>query len=176
MIPELAGRRTVLIPMRGEDQDLLVKWLSAPENHEAWFGREVTRADVAKRWNREFFDDAYPQKGRAFRIDVDHKPVGAAVHGPVFGEPRNALVELLLAPGVGGDVGADAVRALTQYLFDGLLVRKAWAEVAPRDPRGLEAFAAAEYEPAGRTAEQGWVVLQRMRPAARGSEASKKPK
>lgn len=170
MIPELAGKRCVLIPMRVEDQELLTRLVNDPANRAAWFGREVTRNDITQRWNREYFDDAYPQKGRAFRIEVDKKPVGAAIHGVVFGEPRNVLLELLLAGDQPAEVGADAVRALTEYVFGQLLVRKAWAEVSPQDPRSLEAFAAADYQPTGRTADQGKVVLQRDRPS------SKKPK
>lgn len=167
MIPELAGRRAVLVPMRGEDLELLARWVSEPANQAVWFGREATRAEVARRWDKEYFDDAYPQRGRAFRIDLEHKPIGAVIHGPVFGDPRNCLVELVLASAADAEVGADAVRALIQYLFDQLLVRKVWAEVAPQDTRALEAFAAAEYTSAGRTAEGGKVVLQRARPPAR---------
>lgn len=167
MIPELAGRRAVLVPMRVEDQELLARWLNEPANQGLWLGHEASRGEVAKRWDKEYFDDAYPQKGRAFRIDIDKKPLGAVVHGPVFGDPRNCLVELLLTSAADAEVGADAVRALTQYLFDQLLVRKVWAEVAPEDARALEAFAVAEYTSAGRTAEGGKVVLQRARPPAR---------
>lgn len=167
MIPELAGKRCVLVPMRVEDQELLAKLLNDPANRAAWFGREVNRNDVTRKWDKEYFDDAYPQKGRAFRIEVDKKPVGAALHGVVFGDPRNVLLELLLAGDQPAEIGADAVRALTEYVFGQLLVRKAWAEVSPQDPRALEAFAAAEYQPAGKTAEGDRVVMQRMRPATK---------
>lgn len=167
MIPDLVGKRVVLTPMRVEEAELLAKWLSEPANQPHWFGRAADRGDIGKQWGSEYFDDAYPQRGRAFVVRLDRAPVGVALHGPVFGQPRMALVELVLAEAADAGIGSDAVRTLTQYLFDALLVRKAWAEVAPGDERAVTSFLGAEYEGAGRTAEEGRLVLQRERPATR---------
>lgn len=173
-IPDLAGKRILLIPMRADDAELLAKWMGDPANRPHWLGREAKHGDVTRRWNSEFFDDAYPQRGRAFRIEERKDALGAVIHGPVFGSPRNANVELLLAPGVDSSLGEDALHALLDYVFGQLLVRKAWAEVAPEDARHLQAFLAAGFVEHGRTAQGGKLVLMRERPPARA--ASAKPK
>lgn len=160
MFPELSGREVTLVPMRLDEAGLLVRWVN--ENPEHWFGQMVGRVEVLRRWPPEVFDDAYPMKGRAFRIEVARQPVGAVVHGAVFGQPRNARLDLVLAGGAEARSGGDAVEALARYLFDALRVRVLWAELVPADARGLEAFTAAGFEPRAPTPE-GRVVLRRER-------------
>jgi RimJ/RimL family protein N-acetyltransferase len=166
-VPDLVGKQVVLVPMRADDLDLLHRWLGEPTNAPYWYGPAPDRARLAERWPRPTFDDAYPQRGRAFRIEAGGKPLGAAIHGPVFGQPRNVLLELVLAPGEGPDIGEDAIRSLAQYVFTALLVRKAWAEVHPEDSRTLAAYRAAGFQEQGHRTAQGQVVLHLERPSPR---------
>jgi RimJ/RimL family protein N-acetyltransferase len=171
-ISELAGKRVTLVPMRLEEADLVAKWVSEPSVQARWFGKAASRHEVLERWPPVFFDDAFPQKGRMFRIDEGGAPVGGVAHGVVFGAPRNVMVELLLTPSASAETGADAVRALGPYLFESLLVHKAWAEVPPDQVREVASFEQAGYARAGFTAEGGRAILQRERPEA-GRRASR---
>lgn len=171
-VPDLVGRRVLLQPMRLQDADLVVRWVNEPAQRRFWFGREASRSEVLARWPPVFFDDAYPQKGRIFRIDAGGAPVGAALYNPVWGLPRSARLELVLDAFVEADVGADALDALARYLPEALHVEDLWAEVHPDDARALAAFGRAGFEAHGRTADQGLAILRRSRAGA----ASTKPK
>lgn len=172
-IPELVGRHTVLVPMRLEEAQLIAAWVSDPSQAAWWFGRKVGRAEVLQRWPPVFFDDAYPLKGRAFRVDEGHTPVGAAIHGAVEGKPRSVPVELVLAPRVSALVGSDALDALAPYLFDGIHAHRATAELHPGDERGLAAFRGAGYTRTGPS--RGRELLERLRPAGPGRGAQAPP-
>lgn len=165
-VPDLVGKKVVLVPMRLEEADLLVKWVNEPDQRGRWFGREASRAEVLERWPPVMFDDAYPQKGRAFRVDERRVPLGAVLYHALWGRPRNARLELVLAGGVGPEPGSDAVDALARYLFDALRAHDLWTEVPGDDSRDIAAFEGAGFQRAGATAEEGKAILRRVRPPA----------
>jgi hypothetical protein len=157
VIPELSGKRVTLVPMRIGEAELMVRWA-----REQGMGG-ASREEVLQRWPPVMFDDAYPMKGRVFRIDERGAPVGAVVQGEVWGEPRNCRIELVLGTDAAAEPGSDAIDTLSRFLFEVLRVPVLWAELPPGDARGLAAFAGAGFELRAPTAE-GKVVLRRERP------------
>lgn len=131
--PDLVGERVVLVPMWLEQADLLARWLGVP------------RPAVLARWPPVFFDDAFPQKGRAYAVEAHGAAVGAVLHHEVRGAPRAVRVELVRHAGLDAAMAADALRTLAGYVARALGVRALWAELAPTDAAGLEAFVAAGF-------------------------------
>lgn len=165
-MPDLVGKRALVVPMRLEGADLLAAWMSAPDAQARWFGRPASRAMVLARWPPVMFDDAYPRKGRAFLIESAGAARGAVLYHAMWGKPAHALLELVPGPGLDAALAADALDALVRYLFDGLRAAKAWAELPPGDALGAQAFEAAGFAPRGRTAD-GLAVVHRARADAR---------
>lgn len=159
MIPDLFGKRVRLVPMRLDEADQVVQWANADPAR--WFGRAATRAEVLERWPPVLFDDAYPQKGRLFRLEVEGKVMGGLLHGSIWGAPRQTNLELLLLPTGTAEVATDAIECLARWLFDDMRVRKVWAELPPGDERSGKAFQDAGFRQEKTTAD-GHVVLARM--------------
>ncbi|HEV8361074.1 MAG TPA: hypothetical protein VGR28_11525 [Candidatus Thermoplasmatota archaeon] len=170
-IPDLVGKDVLLVPMRQDDIHVLVAWLNAPGPRALAGGRDVARAEVMRRWPSEFFDDAYPQKGRAFRIERRGEVLGAAIYHPIFGAPRASRLELVPAPGITAEQASDALDALARYVFGEHHVREAWAELPEADELGLAAFRAAGFAARGKTADGARAVLRRAAPPRSKAEA-----
>jgi hypothetical protein len=162
MAHDLVGKAVTLVPMRLDD----VRWLAA------WLGSGRTK--VLARWPPVFFDDAYPRKGRAFRVDVAGEPRGAVVHGAFWGQPASVNVELI--PGALGEAeAADAIDALCRFLFESLHARTVWSELAPGDAAALAAFEAAGFR-RERSTSEGRLAMQRGSPRPAARDAPTKPK
>jgi hypothetical protein len=143
MIPDFVGRHCTLAPMRLDEAPTLAAWIEPRPPAEA----ATARAAVLKRWPSVYFDDAYPQKGRAFRIVAQGKAFGAAIHGAVEGAPRGCRIDLLLAPGTPREVATEAVKLLLRYVFETLHLQRVWADIPSGAAELQAAFEGAGFAP-----------------------------
>lgn len=107
----LKGERVLLRPGRPEDVDALVRIREEPE--------------VARRWGSEDIEDdvreGFVGNEEGFIVEVDEEVVGAIQYGeeddPMY---RHANIDIFLATASHGrGLGAEAIRVLARYLFEG---------------------------------------------------------
>ena len=138
------GEFVTLRPMHIKERFRFFKWATNSEATPYWYGQrtgdEVPSYIVFKlEWPDHYFTGEKPKKGQCFAIEESGKTIGQVNYNEIDPKSKSTNLDILI-PEVkfqNRGFGTDAVRILTQYLFEELDVNKCWAEVNIQNQRAI---------------------------------------
>lgn len=172
----IQGEKVVLRPMTVEEMPLFYEWATQSDGTEYWYGELAggsipTREKFFQGWKRHYFDGSEPEKGRCFAIFVDERAIGQVNYNVIDAVKRSVELDIIIADAddMNKGYGSDALKALTQYLFENMNVQRCWIEPGEFNRRAIRAYEKAGFRPVARYIKNSrkQVLLDIRKPSGR---------
>jgi len=168
---ELRGERVTLRPMTLRERRLFYQWATRSDATPFWYG-DLYGDDVPSyvvfrhEWPDYYFVEEAPERGRAFAIVHQGRPIGQINYNKIEKRDRSVELDILIAhqKDQNRGLGSDAIRTLVSYLFTQMKVRRCRIEVVSENPRAVKAFDKAGFKHIYTYFRRGivWHVMERM--------------
>jgi len=147
------GERITLRPLTLKERYRFFKWATQSEATPFWYGKrsgdEVPSYIVFKlEWSEHYFTGAEPEKGQCFAIEVCGIPIGQINYNEIQAEDRTTTLDVLIPHSTHQNrgFGTDAIKTLSKYLFQQMLIGRCRVDLEARNTRAIQAFKKAGYQ------------------------------
>lgn len=149
----LPGQKVILRPMTVEEMPMFYQWATQSDATPYWYGElqgdEVpTYEEFLKDWKRYYFDGSNPGRGRCFVILVEDEPIGQVNYNEIDQRNRSVELDIIIAKDIHKNrgYGTDALKILTDYLFEHMGIEICWIDVIAKNPRAIRAYEKAGFQ------------------------------
>ncbi len=150
----LKGKKITLKPILPKDKDSFFEIATKSYGSQFWYDdtekEKQSRTAFFKDWTKEYFDINKPKKGQCFWIILNGKTIGVITHSEID-RSQKTEIDIIIAEekNTSKGYGADALYALSKYLFEEQNVNRIWLEVRENNPRALKCYLKAGFKREG---------------------------
>ena len=140
----IRGQKVVLRPMTVDEIPIFYKWATQSDSTPFWYddGRIQTYEEFTQDWKRYYFDGSEPEEGRCFVILVSGRPIGEVNYNDINRQDNSVELDIIIAKDADKNkgYGTDALRTLTNYLFQNMKIQLCWIEATAKNTRAIRAY------------------------------------
>lgn len=142
----ILGEKVILRPMTVDEILIFYQWATQSDSAPFWYGELYgthvpTYEEFTRDWKRYYFDGSEPEKGRCFIILVGNKAIGQINYNEINRENNSVELDIIIAEDADKNkgYGTDALKTLTNYLFQNMKIKLCWIEHITKNPRAIRA-------------------------------------
>ena len=139
----IRGNKVILRPMTTEEIPVFYQWATQSEATPFWYedGIIPTYEAFIRDWKRYCFDGSEPEKGRCFTILIGDKAIGQINYNEINRDNNSVELDIIIAEDADKNkgYGTDALKTLTNYLFQNMNIQSCFIEHVTKNPRAIRA-------------------------------------
>jgi len=165
----IRGEKVALRPIMVDEIPIFYQWATESEAAPFWYGELYgdhvpTYQEFIQEWQRHYFDGSEPEKGKCFVILVGNKAIGEINYNEIDRENNSVELDIIIAEDRDKNkgYGTDALKTLTNYLFQNMKIQLCWLETIPQNPRAIRAYEKAAFKQTKTYAKNGikWIRME----------------
>ena len=133
-------------PMNTSELPIFYQWATQSDSAPFWYGELYsthvpTYEEFTRDWKRYYFDGSEPEKGRCFVILVGNRVIGQVNYNEINRDNNSVELDIIIAKDTDKNkgYGTDALKILTNHLFQNMNVQSCVIEHVTRNPRAIRA-------------------------------------
>lgn len=149
----LTGEKVQLKATTVEDIPLFYTFATDSPATPFWYGdlygdKVPTYDEFIADWKSYYFDGSAPECGRSFLILFAGQPIGQINYNEIDRADHSVELDIIIAAAdnTGKGLGSDALRTLTQYLFQNMNVRVCYVNAIASNARAIRAYEKAGFK------------------------------